>query len=544
MKSIKAKIIAGIIICTLLSSASIGFLSIKDIYQTSDQGAEKEMTLTCLNGQSEINAQIAQIAQSVDTLSSIAMERLDFSKFKGNNTYVTQYTESLMSDVVKFGENTDGAICVYVRYNPDFTAPTSGIFLTRNSTEEPFTSSTPTDFTMYEKTDLERVALIDKNGDAYYDNGATKNVSHRRYFKEAISGKQTLSDPLESSVDYEVRVVLGVPVYKNDKVIGVLGGSCNVTALSHMLFDDLFDGAGNSFLVTSDGEIIAFDSGSASSTEITYGTNLFEYYGEKNLRGKHTLQDMQVDFKKGDNGLVKLSLGERKEEVCYLAYMPIGYNDWMICYTVPVKNAQQVYDFISRYELIFMGAFCILVAMLVLYIIVRNNKEKAVLIRSAQTDALTGVYNKENTQNMIDEILRKKDPDSFHGFLILDMDHFKEVNDVYGHAMGDKVLEMLGNFLKKQFREQDVIGRIGGDEFVILLYNIGSRQNMENRVKSLQEKIREIHMDGMEGHTFTLSAGIAFAPQDGDTFMELYQKADLALYQVKRSGRNGYRIYK
>lgn len=397
---------------------------------------------------------------------------------------------------------------------------------------------------IYEKTDLERVALIDKNGDAYYDNGATKNVSHRRYFKEAISGKQTLSDPLESSVDYEVRVVLGVPVYKNDKVIGVLGGSCNVTALSHMLFDDLFDGAGNSFLVTSDGEIIAFDSGSASSTEITYGTNLFEYYGEKDLRGKHTLQDMQVDFKKGDNGLVKLSLGERKEEDCYLAYMPIGYNDWMICYTVPVKNAQQVYDFISRYELIFMGAFCILVAMLVLYIIVRNNKEKAVLIRSAQTDALTGVYNKENTQNMIDEILRKKDPDSFHGFLILDMDHFKEVNDVYGHAMGDKVLEMLGNFLKKQFREQDVIGCIGGDEFVILLYNIGSRQNMENRVKSLQEKIREIHMDGMEGHTFTLSAGIAFAPQDGDTFMELYQKADLALYQVKRSGRNGYRIYK
>ena len=91
-----------------------------------------------------------------------------------------------------------------------------------------------------------------------------------------------------------------------------------------------------------------------------------------------------------------------------------------------------------------MGAFCILVAMLVLYIIVRNNKEKAALIRSAQTDALTGVYNKENTQNMIDEILRKKDPDSFHGFLILDMDHFKEVNDVYGHAMGDKVLEMLG----------------------------------------------------------------------------------------------------
>ena len=95
---------------------------------------------------------------------------------------------------------------------------------------------------IYEKTDLERAALIDKNGDAYYDNGVTKNVSHRRYFQEAISGEQTISDPLESSVDHEVRVVLGVPIYKDHKVIGVLGGSCNVTALSHMLFNDLFDG--------------------------------------------------------------------------------------------------------------------------------------------------------------------------------------------------------------------------------------------------------------------------------------------------------------
>lgn len=85
---------------------------------------------------------------------------------------------------------------------------------------------------IYEKTDLERAALIDKNGDAYYDNGVTKNVSHRRYFQEAISGEQTISDPLESSVDHKVRVVLGVPVYKDHKVIGVLGGSCNVTALS------------------------------------------------------------------------------------------------------------------------------------------------------------------------------------------------------------------------------------------------------------------------------------------------------------------------
>ena len=144
---------------------------------------------------------------------------------------------------------------------------------------------------------------------------------------------------------------------------------------------------------------------------------------------------------------------------------------------------------------------------------------------------------------MIDSILREKTSSAFHGFLIMDMDHFKNVNDVYGHAVGDKVLQIFGDFLKSQFREQDVIGRIGGDEFVVLLYNIGSRENMESRIKDILKKMGELHVEGMEGHPFTLSAGIAFAPQDGDTFMELYQKADLALYRTKRGGRNGYRFY-
>ena len=75
---------------------------------------------------------------------------------------------------------------------------------------------------IYESTDLERTALIEPDGTAYYDNGVVKNVSHRRYFKEAINGQQTLSDPLESSVDQETRVVLGVPVYdKNQQIIGI-----------------------------------------------------------------------------------------------------------------------------------------------------------------------------------------------------------------------------------------------------------------------------------------------------------------------------------
>ena len=338
-------------------------------------------------------------------------------------------------------------------------------------------------------------------------------------------------------------MVLGVPIYKGDQVIGVLGGSYNVTALSHMLFNDLFGGAGNSFIITSDGEVVAFDSGSTSGTEITYGTNIFEYYGEKNLKGEHTLENLQEDFHEGNRGMVKLSLGERNEEDRYLSYMPLGYNDWMICYGVTVGAAQQDYDFIREYELIFMGAFCILVCILILYIFHRNNKEKAELVRSAQKDALTGVYNKENTQRFIDGILKEKGDTMFHGFLLLDMDHFKEINDNYGHIVGDKVLKALGKLLQEHFREEDVVGRIGGDEFVVLLYNIGSRENMEARVQSLQKKIREMEIKELGEKRLSISAGIAFAPKDGCSFMDLYRKADNALYQTKRAGRDGYHVY-
>lgn len=86
-----------------------------------------------------------------------------------------------------------------------------------------------------DNTDFERTALIEADGTSHYDNGAVKNVAERLYFKEAIRGKETLSDPLESSVDQETRVILSVPVYQNGKVVAVLGGSYNVTALSRML---------------------------------------------------------------------------------------------------------------------------------------------------------------------------------------------------------------------------------------------------------------------------------------------------------------------
>ena len=273
----------------------------------------------------------------------------------------------------------------------------------------------------------------------------------------------------------------------------------------------------------------------------TYGINLFKYYGEKNLKGKNTLQDIQEDFKVGESGLVKFSLKERKEEDRYLAYMPLGYNDWMICYIVPVKAAQKSYSFIRKYEAVFMLAFCVLVTVLIIYIVRKNSADKAELLRYTQRDALTGLYNKDTTQRLIQNIVQEEAGQ--HAFIILDIDYFKSVNDNFGHIVGDKVLQTFGRFLQSQFREYDVVGRIGGDEFVILMCNLANTDVVEIKIQNLLKQVGSIRVEEMGEQKMTISVGIAFAPQHGSSFMDLYRKADHALYQTKRAGKNGYSLY-
>lgn len=319
-------------------------------------------------------------------------------------------------------------------------------------------------------TDFERTALIEADGTAYYDNGAIKNVSQRKYFLEAMKGQATLSDPLDSSIDQETRVILCVPVRCNGRIIGALGGSYNVTALSQMLFNDIFDDAGYSLIVTKEGEIIAYD-GEPSYHKITYGDNFFDFYKDRTLLSKNSLVNVKKDFSAGNDGLIKIRTDSNKKSDQYIAYTRLGMNDWMICYVIPVSDAQSSYSFIKSYEGIFMSVFFILVLLLVFYIIHNNrirNEELRRDAHDAQTDGLTGVLNKRTTEALINEILEQR-PHEKGTFIILDVDKFKEVNDHYGHAVGDIVLSTLGQTLRNYFRENDIIGRIGGDEFVIYM---------------------------------------------------------------------------
>ncbi|EQF25709.1 diguanylate cyclase domain protein [Clostridioides difficile CD160] len=173
-----------------------------------------------------------------------------------------------------------------------------------------------------------------------------------------------------------------------------------------------------------------------------------------------------------------------------------------------------------------------------------KNRELLLLERS-QRDSLTGLYNKGVIEEFISSFLENKNnQDSEHVFLIFDIDDFKNVNDKYGHAFGDFVISEFALELKSQFREDDIVGRIGGDEFVVLIKNFSTNNYV--LIEKLERFCSKINQKRFAGHmdfSITCSIGVAMYPEHGYVYSELYEKADQALYYAKSHGKNSYHVF-
>jgi diguanylate cyclase (GGDEF)-like protein len=168
---------------------------------------------------------------------------------------------------------------------------------------------------------------------------------------------------------------------------------------------------------------------------------------------------------------------------------------------------------------------------------------QARLERAAFYDALTGLPNRRLLEKRlaIADVGHRRKRDPF-AFLVIDLDHFKEINDTMGHDAGDEVLVEFGRRLTAALREDDTVARLGGDEFAILLPNTSERDSIEHVCERLLKcASTPIFFQGEPLHVSS-SIGVALFPDDGETWTALYKAADLALYEVKRAGRNGFRL--
>lgn len=159
------------------------------------------------------------------------------------------------------------------------------------------------------------------------------------------------------------------------------------------------------------------------------------------------------------------------------------------------------------------------------------------LTYEASHDSLTGIHNRSVFDDLYQEVTSTKDI----AFLIVDIDNFKEINDTFGHLVGDKVLKKVANLLHASFRSDDTICRIGGDEFTVILNGLTeeSQEQLDNKLDFIMRKVSQT-IDDLP--PFTLSIGVAFGSENL-SFKALYKNADKALYKVKDGAKNGVSFY-
>lgn len=159
----------------------------------------------------------------------------------------------------------------------------------------------------------------------------------------------------------------------------------------------------------------------------------------------------------------------------------------------------------------------------------------------AQTDQLTGLNNKVTFTRLAQSAIKRRS-ERRCALFIMDIDCFKQINDRYGHDFGDKVLAEAAAQMKSFFRSGDLLGRVGGDEFMVLMSDVATKKAVAEKAQALCEAIHGIKIPQRIHDPITVSVGISYGVV-GRTYEAMFAEADAALYQAKDGGRNRYCIW-
>ena len=161
----------------------------------------------------------------------------------------------------------------------------------------------------------------------------------------------------------------------------------------------------------------------------------------------------------------------------------------------------------------------------------------------AERDSLTKLLNKNAARKQAEEYLARFPGSTHCAMLIIDLDNFKQVNDQYGHLFGDAVLSKAAREIEKQFRSQDIVARIGGDEFMVLMRGVSDGNLLENRCYRVIQSFQTIFRNQKHKLPLSCSIGVALSPEHGTSYFDLFNHADQALYRAKAGGKNGFCFY-
>ncbi|MCR5235154.1 MAG: diguanylate cyclase [Lachnospiraceae bacterium] len=293
---------------------------------------------------------------------------------------------------------------------------------------------------------------------------------------------------------------------------------------------------------------IILDSAGIDTKTFKEGGDLFEYLEESTFAGVTRKDEFYKNMTQQNKG--KALITNKDGVAQYFIYQPIGDYKTFVIIAVDEEQIQNAAEkgISSTTEMFWKIVILILVfvaILLVLSIINAANfrKSNRELKEQAETDLLTDLYNKVATETKIKEYLDDGVSNKKALMFVLDIDNFKKINDTMGHAFGDEVLSTLGHQLKSEFRINDIIGRTGGDEFIILLKDLKDDATVKKEAGRVATFFKNFKVGEYTKYSATASIGAVEIPTDGVDFDTLYKAADKALYLAKKRGKNQMAFY-
>lgn len=236
MKSIKTKITIMVILVSAVSALICGGMCLVKTGFVVNKDSEQKIIMTGENSSQKIDTMLETISQSVDTLAGIAVSELqDFDQFRVSEDYEQAYTEGLKDVLLQFANQTSGAITCYIRYNPEFTNPTSGIFYSRESTDEEFQIVPNTDFSMYDPEDAEHVGW---------------------YYIPIANGTATWMDPYYNANIDQYMISYIVPIFIDGTSVGIIGMDIDFGMIESLVDESVVDDHGYAFLTNNTNQIV------------------------------------------------------------------------------------------------------------------------------------------------------------------------------------------------------------------------------------------------------------------------------------------------
>lgn len=387
------------------------------------------------------------------------------------------------------------------------------------------------------------VKLLDVSGKGYSGSGAEIQAQDMEAMKRCLSeGHYVAAEPHAQGGSWYMSIY--TPVKDGaGKYTYALEYSFILDVFYDIPASSKFDGRTCYALLRSDGTVLS-----------TSGRNIL-------TRGENVLESDNVSIPMANSGRTKSNLANRNAgytdcnisgEDRLMVYDPSSYAGLAVASVVTQSYiSNEVETIFGTMESILIRVVVAMVAFFVAILAINlanraaNTKHSQTLQEKAETDLLTGLLNKISTEQKVTDYLAEAGARGETAILfMIDIDNFKKVNDTMGHAFGDELLAGLGVGLSTLFRATDIVGRIGGDEFMVVMKNVPVDEEAKKReADKLLNFFRSFKVGEYVQYKCTASIGGAVFSKDGADFEELYKSADSAVYEAKRHGKNRVAYY-